>query len=161
MNGILWPIKAGADNRSSIEAALGLAESAGLKVYFLYIIDPALYGDSTGSAREETRHKLQRQGKETLRIIRTLAANRGVVANGVICEGSLESQMLKATRKLDRHYVILGYPLESSSLNKFSPSKKQEFNIQGGFETTAAAAEVPDSSSVSIAVESLEDRQGL
>ena len=127
MPGIICAIRGGPNSQPTINTAISLAKDKGLPVYFVYIINLDFLSHTATSRVSMLSEEMQELGEFILLSAQAEAEEKGAYSDGIIRQGNVEEEIIKACKEFNADYVILGQPQTKEDENVFDQNKLEVF----------------------------------
>ncbi|MBN1657267.1 MAG: universal stress protein [Anaerolineae bacterium] len=110
MSGILAAIRGGPASKSTIVRAIELAQTTGLPLYFLYVVNLDFLAHTSSTRVQTISHEMHQMGEFILLSAQAEASSRGIVAHGIVRHGDVGEEIVKLSNEIEADYLILGRP---------------------------------------------------
>jgi nucleotide-binding universal stress UspA family protein len=137
MSGILCPIRAGKVSRSTIEAAVTLANQKEAKLTFLIVVDSNVFTNVDPKRLPTLKKEMAELGKMILHGAKNMAASQGILSEGLIREGQVEEEILAVGQDIQADYIVVGQPRKQANNNLFSQDRLAHLSSRVEQETPA------------------------
>ncbi|MDQ4076304.1 MAG: universal stress protein [Chloroflexota bacterium] len=127
MSGIVCAIRGGPSSASTITQAVTLAKETGLPLYFLYVVNLDFLSRAGTTRKHTISEEMAEMGEFILLSAQATASERGVSAEGIVRQGSVEEKIIELSNELDADYVLLGQPQDKTAENVFSQERLKAF----------------------------------
>jgi len=127
MSGIVCAIRGGPASQPTIERAISLAKETELPLYFIYVVNLDFLMHTQSSRTHSIEKDLHHMGEFILLTVQSKAEAEGVLAEGIVRQGSVGEQIISAAKELEANYVVLGTPLVIHEADHFTQDRFNEF----------------------------------
>jgi nucleotide-binding universal stress UspA family protein len=127
MSGIVCAIRGGPASQPTIERAISLAKETELPLYFIYVVNLDFLTHTQSSRTHSIEKDLHHMGEFILLTVQSKAEAEGVLAEGIVRQGSVGEQIISAAKELEANYVVLGTPQGIHEADHFTQERFYEF----------------------------------
>lgn len=128
MGKIVCAIRGGPYSQATINKAISLASETGLAITFLYVVNLDFLARSTSLRTHTINREMEEMGEFILLAARSQAAEKDVVAEGLVRHGQVGEEIIKLCNELSARYLVLGRPqLAEDEGNVFSHTRLKSF----------------------------------
>ncbi|MBN1660491.1 MAG: universal stress protein [Anaerolineae bacterium] len=120
MGTIICATRGGEASYRAQDAAIALAREHGHQLVFVYVVDTSFLDQTAAPLVVNVEERLERMGRFQLVVAQERATEQGVSAQAMVRRGSLQCELVDATREVGAEMIVLGHPVGSDT--SFSPS---------------------------------------
>jgi len=116
MGTIVCATRGGEASYRAQDAAIALARERGDRLVFVYVVDTSFLNHTAAPVVVNVEVRLERMGRFQLAVAQERAAEQGVSAEAVVRRGSLQSELIAATREVGADLIVLGHPIDRDAI---------------------------------------------
>ena len=109
MSGIVCAIRGGPESQQTIARAISLAQSSGLPLHFLYVVNLEFLSRTSGSRVQTISAEMEQLGKFILLAAQTSAAALGVSAFTHVRHGKVDDEIINLCQDVGASFVVVGW----------------------------------------------------
>jgi nucleotide-binding universal stress UspA family protein len=125
MGTILCATRGGEASYRTQDAAIALAKQRGDGLVFLYVVDITFLNQTAAPLVVDVESRLEKLGHFQLAMAQERATAQGVVAQAIVRQGRLRTELVKLAREIDATLIVFGRPLRPTAF--FDQKALQEF----------------------------------
>lgn len=116
MGTIVCATRGGEASYRAQDAAIALARERGDRLVFVYVVDTSFLNHTAAPLVVNVEVRLERMARFQLAVAQERAAEQGVSAEAVVRRGSLQSELIAATREVGADLIVLGHPTDRDAI---------------------------------------------